>query len=81
MAGEGALAADPKNYETMLLLSEFTRIVTPRGITAVMLDPHEFANVLGVEGIRYVLVNGVPVVRDGTLEPVTPGRAVRAPVP
>ncbi len=43
---------------TMLVLSEFTRIVTPRGITAVMLDPHEFANVLGVEGIRYVLESG-----------------------
>jgi N-acyl-D-aspartate/D-glutamate deacylase len=33
------------------------------------------------KGIRYVLVNGVPVVRDGALEAVTPGRAVRAPVP
>src|SRR5438067_5226696 len=43
---------------TMLVLSEFARIVTPRGITAVMLDPHEFANVLGVEGIRYVLASG-----------------------
>src|SRR3989442_1988416 len=43
---------------TMLLLSEFTRVVTPRGITAVMLDPHEFANVMGVEGIRYVLESG-----------------------
>ena len=48
---------------TMLLLSEFTRIVTPRGITAVMLDPHEFANVLGVKGIRYVLesARGLPL--------------------
>src|SRR5438132_6453962 len=43
---------------TMLLLSEFTRLVTPRGITAVMLDPHEFANVMGIEGIRYVLESG-----------------------
>src|SRR5437868_178785 len=43
---------------TMLLLSEFTRVVTPRGITAVMLDPHEFANVMGIEGIRYVLESG-----------------------
>src|SRR6266581_4643552 len=43
---------------TMLLLSEFARIVTPRGITAVMLDPHEFANVMGVEAIRYVLESG-----------------------
>ena len=31
-------------------------------------------------GIRYVLVNGVAVVRDGKLQPVMPGRAVRAPV-
>src|SRR5436309_9306954 len=43
---------------TMLLLSEFARIVTPRGVTSVILDPHEFANVLGVEGIRYVLESG-----------------------
>ena len=33
------------------------------------------------EGIRHVLVNGVPVVGDGSLQAdVTPGRAVRAPV-
>ena len=43
---------------TMLVLAEFTRIVVPRGITAVMLDPHEFANVMGVAGIRYVLESG-----------------------
>ncbi len=43
---------------TMLVLSEFARVVTPRGVTTVVLDPHEFANVLGVEGIRYVLESG-----------------------
>src|SRR5579884_1205860 len=43
---------------TMLVLSEFARLVVPRGVTAVMLDPHEFANVLGVAGIRYVLEMG-----------------------
>ena len=43
---------------TMLMLSEFARIVVPRGVTMVMLDPHEFANVLGLEGIRYVLEAG-----------------------
>jgi adenine deaminase len=43
---------------TMLVLSEFARLVAPRGVTAVMLDPHEFANVLGIEGIRYVLESG-----------------------
>jgi len=40
---------------TMLVLPEFARLVTPRGVTTVMLDPHEFANVMGIEGIRYVL--------------------------
>lgn len=43
---------------TMLVLAEFARLVTPRGVTAVMLDPHEFANVMGVDGIRYVLAAG-----------------------
>jgi len=43
---------------TMLVLPEFARIVVPRGVTTVMLDPHEFANVMGVEGIRYVLESG-----------------------
>src|SRR5437588_1529858 len=43
---------------TMLVLSEFARIVIPRGVTTVMLDPHEFANVMGVQGIRYVLESG-----------------------
>jgi len=33
------------------------------------------------EGIQHVLVNGVPVVKDGNLlEGVTPGRGVRAPI-
>jgi len=32
---------------------EFDRCVTPRGITTVICDPHEIANVLGVPGIEY----------------------------
>jgi adenine deaminase len=43
---------------TMLTLAEFARVVVPRGVTSVMLDPHEFANVLGIAGIRYVLESG-----------------------
>ncbi|RME72315.1 MAG: adenine deaminase [Chloroflexi bacterium] len=34
---------------------EFARAVVPRGITTVVTDPHEIANVLGLEGIRYML--------------------------
>ncbi|MGO8693483.1 MAG: adenine deaminase C-terminal domain-containing protein [Rectinemataceae bacterium] len=37
---------------SMTVPSEFSRIVLPRGTTTVVADPHEIANVLGVEGIR-----------------------------
>ncbi|MFH2133360.1 MAG: adenine deaminase [bacterium] len=40
---------------TMLTLPEFARAVVQRGATAVVIDPHEIANVLGLDGIRYVL--------------------------
>ncbi|MFP4271050.1 MAG: amidohydrolase family protein, partial [Alphaproteobacteria bacterium] len=34
---------------------EFERLVLPRGTTTVICDPHEIANVLGLDGIRYML--------------------------
>jgi len=34
---------------------EFARAVVPRGTTTVVTDPHEIANVLGLEGIRFML--------------------------
>lgn len=33
---------------------EFSRIVAARGVTTVMADPHEIANVAGTAGIRYM---------------------------
>ena len=32
---------------------EFDRCVTPRGVTTAICDPHEIANVIGTEGIRW----------------------------
>lgn len=32
---------------------EFDRCVAPRGVTTAICDPHEIANVLGAEGVRY----------------------------
>ncbi len=66
---------------TMLVLSEFARLVTPRGVTAVMLDPHEFANVLGVEGIRYVLESGrgLPLSAYVMLSSCVPASAFESP--
>ncbi len=40
---------------TMLTLHEFSRAVLRCGATAVVIDPHEIANILGLDGIRYVL--------------------------
>ncbi|MEM4473031.1 MAG: adenine deaminase [Archaeoglobaceae archaeon] len=40
---------------SMLTLSEFSRIVVPRGNTCIIADPHEIANVLGKKGILYIL--------------------------
>ena len=34
---------------------EFDRCVLPRGVTTAICDPHEIANVCGLEGIRYFL--------------------------
>ena len=34
--------------------SEFARAVVPRGATTVVTDPHEIANVLGLDGIRFM---------------------------
>jgi adenine deaminase len=40
---------------TLLSPGEFARAVVPFGTTAIISDPHEIANVLGVAGIKYLL--------------------------
>jgi len=40
---------------SMVPPSEFARAVVPRGVTTVVTDPHEIANVLGLDGIRFML--------------------------
>ncbi|HEU4385214.1 MAG TPA: adenine deaminase [Anaeromyxobacteraceae bacterium] len=34
---------------------EFARAVVPRGVTTLVADPHEIANVLGLDGVRFML--------------------------
>ena len=43
--------------------AQFARAVVPRGTTAVVCDPHEIANVAGVEGVRWLLdaTDGLPL--------------------
>ncbi len=40
---------------TKLLPSEFARLVLPLGTTAVVADPHEIANVLGTDGVHWLV--------------------------
>ncbi|HPZ08146.1 MAG TPA: adenine deaminase [Candidatus Eremiobacteraeota bacterium] len=39
---------------SMVTVSEFSRTVVPMGTTCVITDPHEIANILGIEGVRYI---------------------------
>lgn len=43
---------------SMLAPSGFARIAVKHGTVAVVSDPHEIANVLGVEGVDYMIENG-----------------------
>jgi adenine deaminase len=46
-----------------LLVDEFARLVLPLGTTAVVADPHEIANVLGTDGVHWLLdaCDGLPL--------------------
>jgi len=40
---------------TKLLVDEFAQLVLPLGTTTVVVDPHEIANVLGTDGVHWLL--------------------------
>jgi adenine deaminase len=39
----------------MVTITEFVRAVLPRGTTGIFVDPHEIANVLGLQGVRLMV--------------------------
>ncbi|SEA23546.1 Adenine deaminase [Arachidicoccus rhizosphaerae] len=43
---------------SMLIPSEFARIAVTHGTVATVSDPHEIANVCGVQGVHYMIDNG-----------------------
>jgi adenine deaminase len=43
---------------------EYDRCVLPQGVTTAICDPHEIANVLGLEGIRYFLESAENTIMD-----------------
>lgn len=40
---------------SMMIPSQYARAVVPRGTTCVIADPHEIANVKGIEGIKFMI--------------------------
>lgn len=46
---------------SMLVPSEFARLAVCHGTVATVSDPHEIGNVLGVEGVQYMIENGKKV--------------------
>lgn len=46
---------------SMLVPSEFARLAVVHGTVATVSDPHEIANVLGVDGVVYMIENGSAV--------------------
>ncbi|GAB4384795.1 MAG: adenine deaminase [Phycisphaerales bacterium] len=59
----GLIDAHMHVESTMLLPREFVRVAAPHGTTGVVFDPHEIANVLGVDGIRFLMAEcrGLPM--------------------
>ena len=71
------IARDQKEYETfvlpglidahihiessMLVPSEFARLAVVHGTVATVSDPHEIGNVLGIDGVNYMIENGKTV--------------------
>jgi adenine deaminase len=49
---------------TKLMVDEFARAVLPWGTTTVVIDPHEIANVFGLDGVRALLRAAEPVPLD-----------------
>jgi adenine deaminase len=72
--GLETLASAPEHYimpgfvdahihieSSLLVPSEFARLAVPFGTVATVSDPHEIGNVLGIEGVRYMIEDGEQV--------------------
>jgi len=51
----GLIDAHVHIESSLLTPAEYARVVVPRGTTTVVADPHEIANVMGYDGMRYML--------------------------
>src|SRR5207245_2514082 len=71
---------------TKLLPDEFARLVLPLGTTAVVADPHEIANVLGADGVHWLVDFCAELPLDvyfmaPSCVPAAPFASARSPLP
>jgi adenine deaminase len=59
--GPGLVDAHVHIESSMLIPAEFAKIAVLHGTIATVSDPHEIANVLGEEGVKYMIENGKTV--------------------
>lgn len=57
----GLIDAHVHIESSMLIPSEFARLASVHGTVATVSDPHEIANVLGIDGVHYMINNGKKV--------------------
>ncbi|MDR1398053.1 MAG: adenine deaminase [Desulfarculales bacterium] len=59
----GLIDAHTHIESSLLCPARFAEAVLPRGVTTVLADPHEIANVAGLAGLRYMLeaTDGLPL--------------------
>lgn len=57
----GLIDAHVHIESSMLTPSEFARLAVVHGTVATVSDPHEIANILGMEGVKYMIENGKKV--------------------
>ena len=57
----GCIDAHVHVESSMLIPSEFARLAVNHGTVATISDPHEIANVCGVEGVEYMIDNAAKV--------------------
>lgn len=54
----GLIDAHVHIESSMLVPAEFARLAVVHGTVATVSDPHEIANVLGIQGVEYMIENG-----------------------
>lgn len=53
----GFVDAHVHTESSMLMPDEFARVAAQNGTVAAVTDPHEIANVLGIDGVKYLIAN------------------------